>query len=128
MKARLLVLAPLLAVLLGCSNPVEQPAASCVRAAALLDGYLYAGGGPASADQAGAAFAVVQRSRECQDVIVTVNGQPSPTIEAWRDGDAHGFAAGTQLYTAAGHPDGSRLVGVMADGSWVTLQRQERYR
>ncbi len=128
MKMKRLVLAPLLAVMLGCSNPIEQPAASCVRAAALLDGHLYAGGGPASADQAGAAFAVVQRSRECQDVIITVEGQPSPTIEPWRDGDAHGFAPGTQLYVAAGYPDGSRLVGTMADGSWVTLERQERYR
>jgi predicted small secreted protein len=56
------------ALLTGCSTPAPTGTAVCPEASALIGGYLYAGGVPASADEAGAAFAVVQCRRDCADL------------------------------------------------------------
>jgi hypothetical protein len=122
------VLALTCIALSGCTSSPTTTAASCPSASAIIGGYLYVGSFTASADQAGARFAVVQRQRECMDVVTTVEGEPAPVFDSWVDGDATRLVPGTVLYSAVGHPDGSRLVGQDPERGWVVLDRQSRIR
>jgi hypothetical protein len=116
------------ALLTGCSGATPTAAASCPQVAAILDGYLYAGGAAAQGEQAGAQVGLIQRSRECVDLVALVEGEPAPVMESWKDGDASGLNAGTVLYSALGHQDGSVLVALDSHGTLIVLHRQNKIR
>lgn len=116
------------AALAACASSPTVALGSCPTVSAIVDGYLYGGSSATPVDEVGERFAVVQRQRECVDVIVTVEGEPAPRLGSWLDGDATGLRAGTVLYTAVGHPDGARLLAFDSVRGWVQLDRQSRIR
>jgi hypothetical protein len=105
----------------ACSRSPVQVSGLCAPVTLRLDGAYYTAAGPASASDAGPAYARVARNRECVDLYQTVNGQPSPAPVEWSEGDAEGLAVGSTIFTAAGFTTAERLVAQRSGGEWIVL-------
>lgn len=115
----------------GCSEVTIAPAGLCVHAVQ-AQGTIFVldVSATATAAEAGALFAVVQRERnECihgMPVTVTDSTPPPPPREPWVDGDAFGIPAGTRLYERVGPEPGQQLVAEISPGTWWLLHRSHR--
>jgi hypothetical protein len=116
----------ILVAMAACTGGLTTPSGSCSGAPVVrANGAVFAASGPASADEAGALFAVVARERACESPPVTVaDSAPPRPREPWVDGDGYMLKAGTRLYERVGSKPGQELVAERAPGEWVRLMRE----
>ena len=112
--------------LAACNGGVTTPSGLCSGAPVVrANGAVFAAGGPASADEAGALFATVTRERVCESPPVTVTDSAPPRPrEPWVDGDGYMLKVGTRLYQRVGSKPGQELVAEVKAGEWVRLVRE----
>lgn len=97
----------------GGSSPVSP---LCIGPLVKIDGViLYASGTAAQADL-GSLYATVTEDRGCEDVFETVEGQPSPVVSEFENGQASLIPAGTPLHRYNGYLPTERLIAVTAHG------------
>ena len=111
--------------LAACAGGATGPAALCAPAVVQARGATFAWADLTTPAEAGELYAVVQRERACEDVIVTVadSAYTPRQRNPWLDGDAMGLTVGTQLYVRVGSEPGQELVAEQSPGRWIRLTR-----